>query len=107
MDPATALCGSGPAFFSLLLESAIDGAVAMGIPRKEAQAMAAQTMKGTAEMVLAGQHPALLRDQVTTPGGWERLMGRGGRKSERRGWRGVCSGCYTGDKGSACWIEGL
>lgn len=69
MDAATALCGSGPAFFALMLEAMADGAVAMGLPRAEAQMMAAQTMKGTAEMVLNGQHPALLREQVCTPGG--------------------------------------
>ncbi|KAL8925622.1 MAG: hypothetical protein Q9172_002126 [Xanthocarpia lactea] len=69
MDAATALCGSGPAFFALMLEAMADGAVAMGLPRAEAQTMAAQTMKGTAEMVLKGQHPALLREQVCTPGG--------------------------------------
>jgi pyrroline-5-carboxylate reductase len=69
MDASTALCGSGPAFFALMMEATIDGAVAMGLPRAEAQKMAAQTMKGTAEMVLQGEHPALLRDKVTTPGG--------------------------------------
>lgn len=69
MDAATALCGSGPAFFALVLEAMADGAVAMGLPRAEAQMMAAQTMKGTAEMVQNGQHPALLREQVCTPGG--------------------------------------
>ncbi|KAI0022102.1 pyrroline-5-carboxylate reductase [Xylariomycetidae sp. FL0641] len=69
MDASTALCGSGPAFFSLMLEAAIDGAVAMGLPRAEAQRMAAQTMRGTASMVLNGEHPALIRDKVTTPGG--------------------------------------
>ncbi|KAL8774256.1 MAG: hypothetical protein Q9209_001007 [Squamulea sp. 1 TL-2023] len=69
MDAATALCASGPAFFALMLEAMADGAVAMGLPRAEAQTMAAQTMKGTAEMVLNGQHPALLREQVCTPGG--------------------------------------
>jgi pyrroline-5-carboxylate reductase len=69
MDVSTALCGSGPAFFALMLEAAIDGAVAMGMPRAEALKMAAQTMKGAACMVLEGEHPALLRDKVTTPGG--------------------------------------
>ncbi|KAG0647627.1 Pyrroline-5-carboxylate reductase [Hyphodiscus hymeniophilus] len=69
MDASTALCGSGPAFFALMLEAAIDGAVAMGLPRVEAQRMAAQTMRGAAGLVLAGEHPALLRDKVTTPGG--------------------------------------
>ena len=69
MDASTALCGSGPAFFALMAEAMTDGAVAMGVPRKEAQVMAAQTMKGTADLILTGQHPALLRDKVSTPGG--------------------------------------
>jgi pyrroline-5-carboxylate reductase len=69
MDACTALCGSGPAFFALMLEAASDGAVAMGLPRAEAQRMAAQTMLGAASLVLQGDHPALLRDKVSTPGG--------------------------------------
>ena len=69
MDAATALCGSGPAFFALMLEAMADGAVAMGIPRAEAQEMAAQTMRGCAGMVLKGQHPTLIREKVSTPGG--------------------------------------
>ena len=69
MDAATALCGSGPAFCALMLEAMADGAVAMGIPRAEAQEMAAQTMRGCAGMVLNGQHPALVREKISTPGG--------------------------------------
>ena len=69
MDVSTALCGSGPAFLALMLESLADGAVAMGLPRAEAQLMAAQTMRGTAGMVLGGDHPALIREKVSTPGG--------------------------------------
>jgi pyrroline-5-carboxylate reductase len=69
MDACTALCGSGPAFFALVLEAVADGAVAMGIPRAEAQLMAAQTMRGTTGLVLNGEHPAILRDKVSTPGG--------------------------------------
>lgn len=69
MDASTALCGSGPAFCALMLEAMADGAVAMGIPRAEAQEMAAQTMRGCAGMVLKGQHPAIVREQVSTPGG--------------------------------------
>ena len=41
----------------------------MGLPRAEAQMMAAQTMRGTTGMVLNGEHPAILRDKVSTPGG--------------------------------------
>ena len=69
MDASTALCGSGPAFFALVLEAMADGAVAMGLPRAEAQLMAAQTLKGTAGLVLNGEHPAILREKVSTPGG--------------------------------------
>lgn len=69
MDASTALCGSGPAFMALVLESLADGAVAMGLPRAEAQMMAAQVMMGTAGLVVAGEHPAILRDKVSTPGG--------------------------------------
>ena len=69
MDASTALCGSGPAFFALVLEAIADGAVAMGLPRAEAQLMAAQTMKGCADLVLDGEHPAMVREKVSTPGG--------------------------------------
>ncbi|EWC44497.1 hypothetical protein DRE_06765 [Drechslerella stenobrocha 248] len=69
MDASTALCGSGPAFMALVLEAMVDGGVMMGLPRVEAQMMAAQTMRGTAGMVLDGEHPAIVREKVTTPGG--------------------------------------
>ncbi|KAF2233458.1 pyrroline-5-carboxylate reductase [Viridothelium virens] len=69
MDASTALCGSGPAFMALVLEAIADGGVAMGLPRAEAQIMAAQTMRGTTGLVLNGEHPAVLKDKVTTPGG--------------------------------------
>lgn len=69
MDASTALCGSGPAFAALVLEGMVTGAVAMGLPRDEAYTMAAQTMRGTTGLVLGGEHPAILKDKVTTPGG--------------------------------------
>ncbi|RKF53947.1 Pyrroline-5-carboxylate reductase [Erysiphe neolycopersici] len=69
MDTATALSGSGPGFFALLLESAVDGALAMGMSRDVATQIAAQTMKGTAELILTGEHPAILKDKVSSPGG--------------------------------------
>ncbi|CAK7223737.1 delta 1-pyrroline-5-carboxylate reductase [Sporothrix eucalyptigena] len=66
----TALGAAGPAFFALVLEAAIDGAVAMGLPRAEAQLLAAQSMRGAAGLVLQnGEHPTLLRDRITSPGG--------------------------------------
>ena len=69
VDACTALCGSGPATFALVMEAITDGAVAMGLPRAEAQLMAAQTMRGAADLVLNGEHPAILREKVSTPGG--------------------------------------
>ncbi|OLL23264.1 Pyrroline-5-carboxylate reductase [Neolecta irregularis DAH-3] len=69
IDIATALCGSGPAFICTILEAMTDGGVMMGLPRPIAQELVAQSMQGTARMVLAGEHPALIRDDVATPGG--------------------------------------
>ncbi|KKF95589.1 Pyrroline-5-carboxylate reductase [Ceratocystis fimbriata CBS 114723] len=69
MDVCTSLCGSSPAFFALVCEAAADGAVAMGLPCAEAQKMAAQAMRGAASLILQGEHPAVLRNKVSTPGG--------------------------------------
>ncbi|KAL8902070.1 MAG: hypothetical protein Q9207_004895 [Kuettlingeria erythrocarpa] len=68
-DACTALCGSTPAFFALFIESLLDGAVALGLKRSEAQIMAAQTMKGAAMLMLAGEQPDTLKEKVATPGG--------------------------------------
>lgn len=69
-DTFTGLTASGPAFLYLILEALADGAVKMGISRKDAIPLVAQTMKGAAEMVLkTGLHPAVLKDDVTTPSG--------------------------------------
>lgn len=70
MDAITGLSGSGPAFLYLILEALSDGGVKMGLPRELATLLAAQTMLGAAKMVQeTGQHPAMLRDTVTTPAG--------------------------------------
>ncbi|KAI7547345.1 pyrroline-5-carboxylate reductase [Hortaea werneckii] len=69
MDASTALCGSGPAFCALVAEGLALGGVAMGIPRDDAYAMAAQTMRGTTGLLQKGEHPAILKDKVSTPGG--------------------------------------
>lgn len=69
MDASTALCGSGPAFCAIMAEGLALGGVAMGIPRDEAYLMAAQTMRGTTGLLQSGEHPAILKDKVSTPGG--------------------------------------
>ncbi|RDA90395.1 hypothetical protein CP533_5651 [Ophiocordyceps camponoti-saundersi (nom. inval.)] len=69
MDVTTALVGSAPAMFSLMLEAAVDGAVAMGLTRVDAQRMATQAMRGTTGLIQAGEHPTVLREKVSTPGG--------------------------------------
>lgn len=70
MDAATGLGGCGPAFAFKIIEALSEGGVKMGLPRHVARKMAAQVLKGAAELVLtSGQHPAELKDAVTTPGG--------------------------------------
>jgi pyrroline-5-carboxylate reductase len=70
MDIVTALAGSGPAFVFVMIDALADGAVRLGLRRDAAVAMAAQMVQGAARMVVeTGTHPAVLKDQVTTPGG--------------------------------------
>jgi len=70
MDAVTGLSASGPAFAYIILESLAEAGVKVGLPRDVATLLAAQTMKGAASVVLeTGDHPALLKDSVTTPAG--------------------------------------
>ena len=69
-DAATAVAGSGPAYVYYLIEAMVDAGVLVGLPRRTALEMVTQTVYGAATMVRdSGEHPVLLREAVTSPGG--------------------------------------
>jgi pyrroline-5-carboxylate reductase len=70
MDAVTALSGSGPGYVALVIEALADGGVAAGLSRDSALELAAQTVLGTAKLVLErGIHPGVLKDMVASPAG--------------------------------------
>ena len=91
MDAASALSGSGPAYFYMMLDALADGAAACGMPKAKALDYAARTMEGAARMFLeTKQHPAALKDAVCSPGG-STLAGV--QALERAGFRAAVMDC--------------
>jgi pyrroline-5-carboxylate reductase len=70
LDAVTGLSGSGPAYLFLIIEALSDAGVKVGLSRRASMQLAAQTVLGSAKLLIeSGQHPGMLKDSVTSPGG--------------------------------------
>jgi pyrroline-5-carboxylate reductase len=70
LDAVTGLSGSGPAYLFLVIEALADAGVKVGLSRRASMQLASQTVFGSAKLLIeSGQHPGLLKDAVTSPGG--------------------------------------
>ena len=93
MDAGCSVSGCGPAFVCQFIEALADGGVACGVPRDKALRFAAQTLMGTAALMLStGQHPGQLKDAVCSPGG---STIAGVLAAEEAGLRAAVSGAVT------------
>jgi len=98
IDAGSAVSGSGPAYAAMFMEAMADGGVACGLPRASAIRFAAQTLIGTAEMLLeSGDHPGVIKDAVCSPGG---STIQGVRALEQGGMRGAVMECII-----ATWLK--
>ncbi len=99
MDAGMGVSGCGPAFVDLFVEAMADAGVLSGLTRKDAMLLAAQTVLGSAKLILeSGKHPGELKDAVCSPGG---TTIKGVRKLEEKGFRSAVIEAVlaTGDKG--------
>ena len=93
MDAGCAVAGCGPAFAFLFIEALADGGVKCGLPRQKALQYAAQTVLGSAELLLqSGKHPGVLKDEVCSPGG---STIEGVMSLEEKGFRGAAAGAVA------------